>query len=180
MTESMRGRLVVAAPSLLDPNFEHTVVYLIDHSDEGALGIVLNRPSDVEVADALPRWEPLASRPRLMYVGGPVQPEAIVGLGRPRGGPVEAVEAVSEGVAVVDLRADPLALIGDLDGFRLFVGYAGWGHGQLEAEIAEGGWFVVDARAEDVFSSDTDDLWARVLSRQGGLFSTISENPSLN
>ena len=180
MTESMRGRLVVAAPSLLDPNFEHTVVYLLDHSDEGALGIVLNRPSDVEVADALPRWDALATHPRLMYVGGPVQPEAVVGLGRPRGDDAEAIQPVSEGVGVVDLRAHPLALIGDLEDFRLFVGYAGWGMGQLEAEIAEGGWFVVDARPEDVFTAETDELWVTVLARQGGLFRTISENPSLN
>jgi putative transcriptional regulator len=178
--ESMRGRLVVAAPSLLDPNFDHTVVFLLDHSDEGALGIVVNRPSDVEVADALPRWEPLATRPRLMFVGGPVQPEAVVGLGRPRDQEVDALQPVSDGVAVVDLRADPLALIGDLDDFRLFVGYAGWGKGQLEAEIAEGGWFVVDAQPEDVFAATTDELWVTVLARQGGLFRTISENPSLN
>ena len=180
MTASMRGQLVVAAPSLLDPNFEHTVVYLLDHSDEGALGIVVNRPSDVEVADALPRWEPLASRPRLMFVGGPVQPEAVVGLGRPRTEQVEAVQPVSDGVGVVDLRADPLALLGDLDDFRLFVGYAGWGKGQLEAEIAEGGWFVVDAQPQDVFAAESDQLWVTVLARQGGLFRTISENPSLN
>ena len=175
----MRGRLVVAAPSLLDPNFEHTVVYLLDHSDDGALGIVLNRPSDVEVADALPRWEPLTTRPRLMYIGGPVQPEAVVGLGRSRT-QLETIQPVSEGVAVVDLRADPLALLGDLDDFRLFVGYAGWGKGQLEAEIAEGGWFLVDARPDDVFAGKTDELWVTVLARQGGLFRTISENPSLN
>ena len=180
MTESMRGRLVVAAPSLLDPNFDHTVVYLLDHSDDGALGIVLNRPSDVEVADALPRWEPLTTRPRLMYIGGPVQPEAVVGLGRSRGAQLETIQPVSEGVGVVDLRADPLALLGDLDDFRLFVGYAGWGKGQLEAEIAEGGWFLVDARPDDVFATKTDELWVTVLARQGGLFRTISENPSLN
>lgn len=177
--QSLRGRLLVATPSLADPNFSHSVVYLLDHSDEGAVGIVVNRPSDVEVADALPRWEPVTSRPRVMFVGGPVQPEAVVGLGRGQA-ENELLQEVSDGVGVVDLRADPLLLIGDLDKFRLFVGYAGWGQGQLEVEVEEGGWFVVDADPEDVFAEDADELWVRVLSRQGGIWRTISQHPSLN
>ncbi|MPZ71767.1 MAG: hypothetical protein GEU74_00820 [Nitriliruptorales bacterium] len=177
--QSLQGRLLVATPSLADPNFSHAVVYLLEHSGEGAIGIVVNRPSDVDVADALPQWEPLASRPRVMFVGGPVQPEAVVGLGSSRG-PLEHLQEVSEGVAVVDLRGDPLALISDVAEFRLFVGYAGWGEGQLEVEIGKGGWFVVEARPEDVFSQDPEDLWVAVLARQGGVWRTISKNPSLN
>ena len=176
---SLRGRLLVATPALADPNFEHTVIYMLDHSDEGAVGIVLNRPSDVEVADALPKWEPLTSRPRLMYVGGPVQPEAVVGLGFAEEN-AEHLQTVADGVGVVDLRVDPLSLIGDLDAFRLFVGYAGWGEGQLEDELSEGGWFVVDARPDDVFAEHPDDLWVSVLTRQGGVWRTISTDPSLN
>ena len=178
-TDFLRGRLVVATPALGDPNFSHTVVFLLDHGAEGALGIVLNRPSAVPVADTLPRWESLAAEPEVMFVGGPVQPEAVVALGSPRG-EVEAVQPVVPGVGVVDLRADPLSLIGDVARLRLFAGYAGWGEGQLEAEIEEGGWFVVDATPDDVLGDDPDQLWVRVLERQGGVFRTVSEDPSLN
>ena len=177
--ESLRGQLVVATPMLGDPNFAHSVVFLLDHNDEGALGIVLNRPSDADVASTLPRWDTLALAPEVMFVGGPVQPEAVVALAL-ADAETEAVQPVVPGVAIVDLRADPLALTGDVRGLRLFAGYAGWGGGQLEAEIDEGGWFVVDAVPHDVFAVDPDQLWVRVLSRQGGLFSTITEDPSLN
>ena len=176
---SLRGQLVVATPALGDPNFEHSVVFLLDHTDEGALGIVLNRPSNADVADALPRWDTLATAPEVMFVGGPVQPEAVVALGL-ADGETEAVQTVVPGVAIVDLRSDPTTLVGDVEGLRLFAGYAGWGGGQLEAEISEGGWFVVDVVPDDVFGDDPDHLWVRVLARQGGLFSTITEDPTLN
>jgi putative transcriptional regulator len=177
--ESLRGRLVVATPALGDPNFAHSVVLLLDHSDEGALGIVLNRPSEVEVADTMPTWDPLALSPEVMFVGGPVQPEAVVGLGL---APAEtnAVQPIAPGVGIVDLRSDPRELLDTVGGLRLFVGYAGWGGGQLESEIAVGGWFVVDPVPDDVFGDDPGRLWIRVLSRQGGVFSTITEDPSLN
>ena len=175
----MRGRLVVATPALGDPNFEHSVVFLLDHGDDGAVGVVLNRPSDVPVGDTLPRWESLAAKPDVMFVGGPVQPEAVVGLARANESS-EAVQEIVAGVGIVDLRADPLSLIGEVEGLRLFAGYAGWGEGQLEDEIAQGGWFVVDAQPDDVLGEDPDDLWLRVLTRQGGLFRTVSEDPSLN
>jgi putative transcriptional regulator len=177
--EYLRGRLAVATPALGDPNFAHTVVFLLDHSNEGALGIVLNRPSAVEVADTLPKWEALAVEPEVMFVGGPVQPEAVVGLVGAHEDS-EAVQSVVPGVGIVDLRADPLSLIGEVSGLRLFAGYAGWGGGQLEAEVEEGGWFIVDAQPDDVFGHDPDELWVRVLTRQGGLFKTITEDPSLN
>jgi putative transcriptional regulator len=174
---SLRGRLVVATPALADSNFAHTVVYLLEHNAEGAMGVVLNRPSDVEVADALPQWEVLAARPGVLFLGGPVQPEAVVALGR---GAAEQVQPIGDEVGIVDLRADPLGLIGEVSGLRLFAGYAGWGEGQLEAEIAEGGWFVVDAEPTDVFGDRPDDLWLVVLQRQGGLFATITHDPTLN
>ncbi len=179
MDESLRGRLVVATPALGDPNFARTVIFLLDHTPEGALGIVLNRPSGADVADALPRWDTLATAPEVMFVGGPVQPEAVVALGLAES-ETEAVQPVVPGVAIVDLRSDPLALGRDVRGLRLFAGYAGWGGGQLEAEIDDGGWFVVDALPDDVFGDAPDQLWVRVLARQGGLFTTITEDPSMN
>lgn len=179
MTDDLRGRLVVATPALGDPNFAHTVVFLLDAGETGALGVVLNRPSDVEVADTLPAWEPLTAHPRVMFVGGPVQPEAVVAL-CPADLQSEAIQPVGAGIGIVDLRADPLALIGSAKGVRLFAGYAGWGGGQLEEEIDSGGWFVVPPTAEDVFAADPDQLWVRVLERQGGVFTTASQDPSLN
>lgn len=179
MDVSLRGQLVVATPVLGDPNFAHTVVFLLDHTEEGALGIVLNRPSESDVADTLPRWDTLAMEPGVMFVGGPVQPEAVVALGL-ADSETASVQPVVPGVGIVDLRSDPLALVGEVRGLRLFAGYAGWGGGQLEAEIDDGGWFVVDAVPDDVFGDDPDQLWVRVLARQGGLFSTITEDPSLN
>ena len=177
--DTLRGRLVVATPALGDSNFSHTVVFMLDHGDDGALGVVLNRPSDIEVSSALPQWEVLTASPRLLFVGGPVQPEAVVALGKV-GDEIADVQPVGGGVGLVDLRTDPLALIGQVGGLRLFAGYAGWGPGQLEDEIAEGGWFVVDAHAEDVFGDHPDDLWLEVLARQGGMFHTISHDPSQN
>lgn len=176
---SLRGRLVVASPAMGDANFAHTVVYLLEHGEDGAMGVVLNRPTDVEVAAALPQWEMLAARPGVLFLGGPVQPEAVVALGQERT-PSEQVQPVRDSVGIVDLRADPLTLIGEVSGLRLFAGYAGWGAGQLEAEIADGGWFVLDALLGDVFGDRPDDLWLEVLTRQGGLFHTISHDPSLN
>ena len=177
--ENMRGQLVVATPALGDPNFAHTVVFLLDHNEDGALGIVLNRPSEADVVEALPRWHSLATAPEVMFIGGPVQPEAVVALAL-ADTETEAVQPVARGVAIVDLRSDPLSLVGEVQGLRLFAGYAGWGGGQLEAEIDEGGWFVIDAVPDDVFGDDPDRMWVRVLSRKGGLFSTITEDPSLN
>lgn len=176
---TLRGQLVVATPSLGDPNFDHTVVFLLDHSEQGALGVVLNRPSDVDIAEAVPRWEPLAAVPPVMFVGGPVQPEAVVGLCRAETED-EAVQPVVDGVAIVDLRADPLALIGQVDQLRLFAGYSGWEGGQLESEIEQGGWFVVPPTPDDVFADDPHRLWVSVLARQGGVFSNVTEDPSLN
>ena len=169
----------MATPALGDANFAHTVVYLLEHGAEGAVGVVVNRPSEVEVADALPQWDMLAARPRVLFLGGPVQPEAVVALGRDAAAS-EQVQPVEGSVGIVDLRADPLALVGQINGLRLFAGYAGWGEGQLEAEIADGGWFVVDAVPDDVFGGRPGDLWLAVLSRQGGLFRTISHDPTLN
>ena len=179
MSADLRGRLVVATPALGDPNFAHTVVFLLDAGSAGALGVILNRPSDVEVADTLPSWEPLAAHPRVMFAGGPVQPEAVVAL-CPADEESEAIQPVTAGIGIVDLRADPLAVIGEAKGLRLFAGYAGWADGQLEDEIESGGWFVVPATPGDVFASDPSQLWVRVLERQGGVFKTVSEDPSLN
>ena len=176
---SLRGHLVVATPGLVDPNFAHTVVFMLDHSDVGGLGIVINRPSATPVGVALPPWEPLATHPAMVFVGGPVQPEAVVALDRSAASS-STLQPVIPGVGIVDLRAEPDTVGGEVDGVRLFAGYAGWGGGQLEDEIESGGWFVVTPEPDDVFADDPEALWVRVLSRQGGWFSTISADPTLN
>lgn len=173
------GRLLVAAPSLADPNFSHAVILLLEHTDDGSLGVVLNRPSDTPVSSVLPGWEELTAAPDLVFVGGPVQPQALLGLARAKA-TGSALEPVTDGIAAVDLTAPPGQLAGDVEAVRLFVGYAGWGPSQLDDEVAAGGWFVVDAHDQDVFAADAEQLWGTVLRREGGIFRTIPENPSLN
>lgn len=162
-----RGRLLVAGPPLEDPNFRRTVVFMIEHNDDGALGVVLNRPSPIDIADALPQWVGLAAAPPAVFIGGPVEQGAVLGLGRlVDDAAPEGLTPVHAGIGVLDLEADPARLLGDVGGVRLFTGYAGWGPGQLEAELAMGGWFVVDAEPTDVTTTAPDDLWRAVLRRQ--------------
>lgn len=162
-----RGRLLVAGPPLEDPNFRRTVVFMIEHNDDGALGVVLNRPSPIDIADALPQWVGLAAAPPAVFIGGPVEQGAVLGLGRlVDDAAPEGLTPVHAGIGVLDLEADPARLQGDVGGVRLFTGYAGWGPGQLEAELAMGGWFVVDAEPSDVTTTAPDDLWRAVLRRQ--------------
>lgn len=165
------GTLLVAAPGLLDPHFRRTVVYVIEHRDQGSLGVVLNRPSDVPVQDVLPSWAPLSSRPHAMFVGGPVETETALCLAALRTGhdpaAVQGLIAVRGPVALVDLDGDPEALAPRLRGLRVFAGYAGWDAWQLAGEIERGDWIVVPALPDDVLAGHVPDLWGRVLRRQG-------------
>jgi putative transcriptional regulator len=161
------GRLLLAGPNLEDPNFRRTVVFMIEHNDDGALGLVLNRPSPIDLTEVVPQWADLAADPPSVFVGGPVEQNAVLGLGRVVADePPEGVTPVHAGIGVLDLEADPLLLLGDVAGVRLFSGYAGWGPGQLDGELAMGGWIVVDADPGDVTTTDPDDLWRAVLRRQ--------------
>lgn len=174
----LRGRLLVATPSLTDGNFAHAVVLVLEHHDEGAVGVVVNRPSEAALADTLPEWAPRASGPEVIFVGGPVQRDAMIALGR--SADTDAGEQlVLPGVAVVDLAEDP-GRRSDIEAVRVFAGYSGWGAGQLETEIEAGGWFVVDALPDDVFAAHPEDLWRRVMRRQGGVYTTIPRDPSHN
>ncbi|MEY2959420.1 MAG: hypothetical protein RLZZ01_1988 [Actinomycetota bacterium] len=164
------GRLLVATPPLVDPNFDRTVVYVVEHRDDGALGVVLNRPSDEILRPPLDRWVDLLGDPAVVFLGGPVEPDGFVGLTasrRPHGTtPVEAV----------DLSAPP-AQEDEGRTVRIFRGYAGWGPGQLEHEIAEGAWIVLDADPADIVGSTPDDLWRSVLRRQSGRLSWLADAP---
>jgi len=185
MHEWQTGRLLVATPALEDPNFERTVVLILDHDEDGALGVVLNRTSDLAVDEALAGWTDLVASPPVVFGGGPVEPTAIVALGRATAS-VPADEGVSprlDRVRLVDLGADPVLAAADLDHVRVFAGYAGWGPGQLELEVDAGAWFTIDAEPADVFTPDPSRLWQAVLRRQPdelALFSTFPADPSLN
>ncbi|MEU6487825.1 YqgE/AlgH family protein [Streptomyces sp. NPDC046887] len=242
MTEvsSLTGRLLVATPALADPNFDRAVVLLLDHDDEGTLGVVLNRPTPVGVGDILEPWAPLAGEPGVVFQGGPVSLDAALGLavvpgdgpggldgppgapgpdgtggayradGSPDGGPdgsrsrtagageseepdepdeSEEPEGllgwrrVYGAIGLVDLEAPPELLAAELGSLRIFAGYAGWGPGQLEDELAEGAWFVVDSEPGDVSSPRPETLWRDVLRRQRSelaMIATYPDDPSLN
>jgi putative transcriptional regulator len=185
MTEVRAGMLLVATPVLLDPNFADTVVLLLDVDEGGALGVVLNRPSAVPVADVLGAWGEVVAEPEVLFHGGPVSTEGALAVGllsREDDVPVGFRE-VTGTLGLVDLDTPVELLDGSLDGIRIFAGYAGWGADQLQAEIAEGSWYVVPSEPVDVFRVDPADLWRDVLRRQPGELawhSTRPVDPDLN
>ena len=163
-----KDRLLVAAPSLTDPNFDRSVVYVLEHNNEGALGVVLNRPGHLPAAAAVPNWAERATEPSMLYDGGPVEPGGVIGLGR----------RTSDGMPMpVDLSEEPDGHHPEVDQVRLFNGYAGWGAGQLEFELGEHAWIVLDARPDDVFSGDPRELWRAVLARQRGRLAWLATYP---
>jgi putative transcriptional regulator len=173
--QSLKGQLLVAGPALQDPNFHRTVILVGEHSDEGAMGVVLNRPSNATVTEAVPELETLVDGAELVHVGGPVQPSAIVVLADfvdPNRAGVLVVESV--GFLPAEVEPDEL---GELRRARVFAGYAGWGPSQLDTELEEGSWIVEAAVPEDVFTAAPDDLWSLVLRRKGGPFSVLALMP---
>ncbi|HWJ31212.1 MAG TPA: YqgE/AlgH family protein [Gaiellaceae bacterium] len=171
---SLQGKLIVSSPALVDPNFRKTVVLIAHHDDEGALGLVLSRPSDVAAVEAVPVLSGLPGADDPVFVGGPVQPEAFMVLAEFEDVD-EAAAPIMDGVGFMPADAEP----GDLaiKRLRLFAGYSGWGSGQLENELEEDSWIVVDAAAEDAFADDPDVLWRTVLQRKGGAFSLMENMP---
>jgi putative transcriptional regulator len=178
--------LLVALPSLSDPTFAGTVVYVLDHSDTGTLGVVLGRPSQVEIRDVLPGWCDLAVEPGVFHVGGPCETDTALCLARAPGvTPGDGqLRRVSGDVCLVDLDGDPADLTGRLEGLRVFAGYAGWSPGQLAWEIAEGAWACVPGQPDDVLTQAAGpELWRRVMGRQTGrlaVLSTAPADPSVN
>jgi putative AlgH/UPF0301 family transcriptional regulator len=175
------GSLLVAMPSLTDPTFAGTVVYVLDHSDTGTLGVVLGRPSQVEIRDVLPGWSDLAVPPGVFHVGGPCESDTALCLAIAPGAAADEtspLRRVAGDVYLVDLDADPADLPEQLTGLRVFAGYAGWSPGQLEEEIATGSWLTFKALPSDAFTERPDDLWAMVLRRQGGMHAAIAIYPS--
>lgn len=162
------GKLLVATPLIEEATFRRSVVALIHHDDEGAFGVILNRPSLLSVGEPFPEWQGLAADPPVMFSGGPVAPSAVVCLARVSGDEPAGWAAVMEGVGAVDLNRDIDEIRPSVDAVRLFSGYAGWSADQLEEEVAEGAWVVVDAEPGDALSDDPEALWRTVLLRQPG------------
>jgi putative transcriptional regulator len=180
---SLRGQLLVAAPPLVDPNFDRTVILMLEHGDDGALGVVLNRPSETAVYDVFPEWRELVSPPDVVFAGGPVATDAVIALARRRGSGIEGFVEILDDLGTIDLADDPLEMGASLQTLRVFGGYAGWSPDQLEGEIEAGAWFVVTMRPEDPFVATPERLWRDVLRRQRGriaLFSTYPEDATVN
>lgn len=176
---SMTGQILVATPALKDPNFDRTVVLLVAHEPGGALGVVLNRATEVPVAEVLGDWSALARDPAVLFEGGPVQPDSAICLARLRS-PVRRLKGFHQvlgAVGTIDLSVDPERLRESITGIRVFAGYSGWGAGQLEQEIEEGSWLVLDALPGDPFVDRPDDLWPMVLRRQGGMLAAVAHFP---
>ena len=165
MEGSLKGQLLIAAPQLED-YFRRTVVLVLEHTDEGAMGVVLNRPTGTAVAEAVPDLAELAGEDALVHAGGPVNPNAVLALGDVDGEP--------ELLAPEDTDRE-------LRRVRVFAGYTGWAPGQLDGEIEEDAWITTPAAPDDAFAET--DLWPEVLQRKGGsyaLMATMPVDPTLN
>jgi putative transcriptional regulator len=188
MASSLGGRLLVAGPRLVDPNFVRSVVFVCRHDDEGALGLVLNRPTGLAVAEALPGWVEPVAPPAVIFLGGPVQPEMAVALARltlDHAGreDSEAWTPVDDRLGLLNLSGPPAEEVAALANLRVFAGYAGWAAGQLDFEVSSGDWWVLPAEEDDPFTAAPAGLWRRVLKRQAGpvaLFADFPPDPSLN
>lgn len=173
--DSVRGKLLIASPGLTD-FFRRTVVLVLEHSEEGAVGLVLNRPSETTVDEAVPDLAELAELDDVVHVGGPVGPDGVIALGV-FDDPAEAAALLFDDLGVVD----PDAASPSLRALRVYAGHAGWAPGQLDGELEQDAWIVEEATKDDPFVAG--DLWSDVLDRKGGgytLLARMPEDPSLN
>ena len=177
MNDSTRGRLLVAAPTLLDSNFYRSVVFVLEHNQDGAIGVVLNRPSELPVSTAIEGWAEQATEPAVLFLGGPVSPSSVIALASfDLASAGERWNQILGSIGTVDLELPPDQVPG-LDGVRMFAGYAGWTGGQLEAELLTGSWFVVDAEHNDVRTGNPGELWWDVCARQTGSIRHLAHYP---
>src|SRR6266516_3323386 len=179
--DTLQGQLLIASPSLLDSNFRRTVVLVTEHTDEGAAGLVLNRPSPASVSELVPELEPLAEEEEQVWLGGPVQPNAVLVLGE-FVDPDDAAVPLFGTLGFPSLE-EPEDVLPATTRRRVFAGYAGWGAGQLETELERDDWIVEPALNDDAFTESPDHLWADVLRRKGGIYELVArmpEDPSVN
>ena len=181
MEDSLRGSLLIASPALADPNFARSVVLLTEHGEEGAMGVVLNRPSETAVEDVAPELADLAGE-EPVFIGGPVQPQALVVLAE-FDDPGAAAWIVVADVGFVAADTAEEVLERAIRRGRVYAGYSGWGAGQLEGELAEEAWIVEPPMPAELFPDDPEALWQHVLARKGGQFALIArmpDDPSVN
>jgi putative transcriptional regulator len=169
MSESLSGKLLIASPSMPD-YFHRTVILMVEHTEEGAFGLVLNRPSETSVGEASPELAELIGGEHLIHVGGPVQPNAVTAVGD-HSDPTEASKLIVESVGMVDLDDPP-----QLKRLRVYVGYSGWSAGQLDGELEQEAWIVEDVHPDDPFRDG--DVWSEVLARKGGEFALLARMPA--
>jgi putative transcriptional regulator len=174
--ESLRGQLLIAGATLPDPNFARTVVLICQHGEEGALGLVLNRPGELVVGDVAPELADIVGADSVIDAGGPVQPDALLVLGEFEDASFAGMPVVGR-VGLMGDGRDVADLAGVTFRARAFAGYAGWGPGQLDAELDREDWFVAPAGVDDIFDADADELWSRVLGRKGGHFKVVARMP---
>jgi putative transcriptional regulator len=180
--DSIRGHLLIAGPALGDPNFWRTVVLVVEHNEEGALGLVLNRPSETTVGEAVPELQELIEPEADVLVGGPVQQSAVIVLAE-FDDPAHAALIAFDDVGI--LRTDTELTRGSvaIRTARAFAGHAGWGPGQLDDELERGDWILEPARRGDAFTAEPGKLWPSVLTRKGGSYALVArmpDDPSLN
>jgi putative transcriptional regulator len=178
---SLTGQLLVASPGLFDPNFRRTVVLVTEHNEDGAAGLVLNRPTDAEVSDVVPQLESLVDDGDLIFMGGPVQPNGVLVLGE-FFDPADAAVPLFGSLGFPSLET-PEEVLPLTTRRRIFAGYAGWGSGQLEDELAREDWILEQAQNDDAFTEAPDELWADVLRRKGGIYELVArmpDDPSVN
>ena len=179
--DTLQGQLLIASPGLLDPNFRRTVVLVTEHNEEGAAGLVLNRPSPTEVSEVVPQLEPLVEDGEQVWVGGPVQPNAVLVLGEFLD-PDDAAVPLFGSLGFPSLD-EPDEVVPMTTRRRVFAGYAGWGSGQLEDELSREDWIVEPALPDDAFTDAPEELWRDVLRRKGGIYELVAripEDPSVN
>jgi len=179
------GKLLVATPRTGGSVFRRSVVLVLQHGEAGAQGVVLNHPLHASVSSVLPPWQDYVTDPPNVFQGGPVALDSALGLVTVPGDQKEpmGVRLLFGGIGLVDLDIPPLVVMPEVAGLRIFAGYAGWSDGQLEQEIRDGGWYVVESEARDAFTPEPEMLWSTVLRRQRGslaLVASLPEDPTMN
>lgn len=181
--ESLRGQLLVATSAIGAGPFRRSVVYILDHDEDGALGLIINRPTAADVEDILPDWADIVNAPECLFDGGPVAMDSALGVGIVSGAARPAGwQSMTGRVGLLDLSGPPPAAE-EFDGLRIYLGYAGWSAGQLELELEEKSWLVVASEIDDLISADPEGLWAKILQRQEGetrYLATMPDDPTDN
>ncbi len=161
---TQRGNLLIADPDLIDPNFFHAVVLILEHDEEGALGLVLNRPTCVSAAQMVPEWKSRVSNPMNIFQGGPIPSKMLIGLADVTNNTeIDTWKPILDSAGIMSVEEKPPISDPGISALRLYSGYSGWTAGQLDSEINTGSWFTVPAGPADLFESNPADLWFRLL-----------------